>query len=211
MSWIERATANLLRFSTDREPGEDSFAEVMREWEMTSGYNDLEEPTGTCELCEHQEIRHQYEVQNRFTKIALWVGSKCIEKFVPLYENDVEVTNPEEKARLLTRITTKLIDEARRQRAERLIDDLSKIDDRFAGSSWVRDWKKGYSVKQLQMMAFAATHAGLKFNAADFQINTRRGRVVDQAKDLQRWQYQQLRPAFPPARQKEFDEYYGLA
>jgi hypothetical protein len=208
---MERATANLLRFSTNRDPGEDSFAEIMREWEMTHGYNDLEEPTGTCELCEHRDIRHQYEVQNRYTKIALWVGSKCIEKFVPLYEGDVEVTDPEEKARLLTRITTKLIDEARRQRAERQIQKLSEIDDRFMSSPWLSDWKKGYSVKQLQMVAVAAKHATLKFTAADFQINTRRGSVVEQAKDLQIWQYQQLRPAFPPARQKQLDDYCGLA
>jgi hypothetical protein len=60
------------------------------------------------------------------------------------------------------------------------------------------------------MVAVVAKRASLKFNAADFQINTRRGSVVEQAKDLQLWQYQQLRPAFPPARQKEFDEYYGL-
>jgi hypothetical protein len=183
----------------------------MREWEMTSGYNDLEEPTGTCELCEHPEIRHQYEVQNRYTNTSLWVGSKCIEKFVPLYEDEVEVTDPEEKARLLARITNRLIDEARQQRAERLIDALSGSDKRFTSSRWVDDWKKGYSVKQLQMVAVAAKHAGLKFNAADFQINTRRGRVVEQAKDLELWQYQQLRPAFPPARQKEFDDYFGIA
>jgi hypothetical protein len=210
MSWIERATANLLRFSTDHEPGEDSFTEVMREWEMTSGYNDLEEPIGACELCEQKEIRHQYEVQNRHTHKVLWVGSKCIEKFVPLYEDDVEVTDPEQKARLLARITGKLIDEARRQRAERLMEELSEIDDRFTSSSWMRDWKKGYSVKQLQMVAVIAKRAGLKFKAADFQINTRRGSVVDQAKDLKLWQYEQLRPAFPPARQKEFDNYYGI-
>jgi hypothetical protein len=138
MSWIKRATANLLRFSMYREPGEGSFAEAMREWEMTEGYNDLEEPIGTCELCEHPEIRHQFEIRNRFTKISLWVGSKCIEKFVPLYRESVEVTDPAEKAKLLTSITTRLIDQARRERAESLLSQLATIDDRFTDSRWLR-------------------------------------------------------------------------
>ncbi len=156
------------------------------------------------------DIRYQDEIHNRFTKIDLWVGSTCILQFVPLYEDDVEITNPEDKARLLTRITTRLINEARQERALRLIANLAEIDDRFTGSNWERNWKNGYSVKQLQMVAVAAKQAGFKFNAADFQVNTRRGRVVDQAKDLQSWQYEQLRPAFPPARQKEFDDYFAL-
>lgn len=211
MSWIERATANLLQYSTYQGPGQPSFTRLMHEWEMTDGFNDLEDTSGICELCDHPDIRYQYEVRNRYMKIHLWVGSTCILQFVPLYEDYVEVTDPEDKARLLTRITTRLINEARERRAIRLIGKLAEIDDRFTGSNWERDWKKGYSVKQLQMIAIGAKKAGFTFKAADFQINTKRGRYVEQARELELWQYQQLRPAFTTARQKELDQYFGLA
>jgi len=180
----------------------------MREWQMTYNYNDLEEPTGTCELCEHPEIRHQFEVRNSYTDINLWIGSKCIEKFVPLYQNNVEITDRFEKARLLAQITTRFINDAKRERAERLLEELSKHDDRFADTRWNTDWRKGYSVKQLQMIAVAAKGIGRKFDAADFHINTRRQNIVEQAKKLAPWQYEQLRAAFPRARQKELDQFF---
>ncbi|MGH7485970.1 MAG: hypothetical protein ACREMY_10285, partial [bacterium] len=139
MSWIERATANLTKYSTYQGEGEPSLYRLMHEWEMTNGFNDLEDTSGTCELCDHPDIRYQHEIHNRFTKSDLWVGSTCILQFVPLYEDDVEITNPEDKARLLTRITTRLINEARQERAMRLITNLAASNDRFTGSNWERD------------------------------------------------------------------------
>lgn len=78
MSWIERATANLLQYSTYEGSGEPSFHRLMHEWEMTDAFNDLEETSGTCELCDHPNIRYQYEVRNRFTKIHLWSASNAV-------------------------------------------------------------------------------------------------------------------------------------
>ena len=60
------------------------------------------------------------------------------------------------------------------------------------------------------MIVISAKKAGFAFKAADFQINTKRGRYVEQARELELWQHQQLRPAFTAARQKELDEHFGL-
>ena len=176
---------------------------------MTHGYEDLLEPIGECELCEHPEIRHTFEIQNRINNNALWGGSKCIDKFVPLYQDGVPVHDPELKTRLLRGITGKLIDAARRERAERLLVLLSEGEPAFAASKWLEDWKKGYSVKQLQWIAVTAKKRNITFDSGDFRVNTRRGSIREQARRLQHWQYIQLRNAFPVARRNELDEYFS--
>src|SRR5436309_4382022 len=111
MSWIKRATVNLLNLSQSN-----TFVAAMAEWRMTNQYEDLGEPVGTCELCEHPEIRHTFEIRNLISYTTLWIGSKCIDKFVPLYENGIEITDPIAKTHAVSQVTGRLIDEARRQR-----------------------------------------------------------------------------------------------
>lgn len=199
-SWLQRATRNLIHHSLAK-----AFITAKREWRMTGRYNDLECDRADCELCEHPEIRHQFQIHNDATGHSLWIGSECIKKFVPVYVDGVEVRGERERAAAIDRITGSLIDEARKARAFRLLGQLAKTDNRFEDYLWKRDWGLGYSVRQLQMIAVAAKHKGFRFDAADFRINTRRGRVRDQVAELQPWQYQQLRAAFPQARRREFD------
>ena len=80
-NWSEHAAANMIKLSQGN-----SLREAMREWGTTGGYEDTHSVGEVCELCEHEGLRYQYEIENRLTRHALWVGSTCITKFVPLYE-----------------------------------------------------------------------------------------------------------------------------
>lgn len=203
--WVVRGQETLLSHSRSSDP-----VKAKREWRMTFAYEDLGKPVGTCELCGHPDIRHKFEIENTVTSKYLWVGSECIKKFVPVYENGREVTNEDEKARLVDRIVATVKGEAHRERALTLLKALSKRERRFADPKWAETWALGYSVKQLQWIAVAAKEASLPFNAADFKINTRRGRVREQLYALREWQYRQLRAALTPARRREVDTHFGL-
>jgi hypothetical protein len=202
---IIRGQANLLAVSKARD-----IVRAKREWSITYAFEDLGTAVGACELCDHPDIRYTFEIENTQTGRHLWVGSECIKKFVPIFEAGVEVTNEGHKAKIVERIASTVRTRGRRERAVALLDQLAKRDRRFGEERWRDDWDLGYSAKQLQWIAVTARRASLAFNAADFRINTRRGRVLEQLYQLQDWQYRQLRLALTQSRRNELDAHFGL-
>jgi|SRR6185437_1860839 len=77
MNWARNAENNLLPLSREQH----NFALALTEWHYTGNTHDLEEPVEACELCEHPDIRYQFEIVNRHTHQTLLVGSECIHKF----------------------------------------------------------------------------------------------------------------------------------
>lgn len=203
-NWAERAAANMLHLSKAQ-----TLAAAMREWSTTGGYEDSHSIEEMCELCEHEGLRYQYEIENSQTGHALWVGSTCITKFVPLYENGHEVIGEEAKANLLRKRQAEYAANSREERALDVLRKLAVADpSRFAQSSWRVKWKLGYSAKQMLMLSISCKEHALPFSASDFRINTRKQAIVDQVKALQPWQYRRLRAALPESRRAEIDAFF---
>lgn len=178
----------------------------MREWSTTGGYEDSHSVDEVCELCEHEGLRYQYEIENSITGHTLWVGSTCITKFVPLYENGHEVIGEEAKASLLRKRQADYEASSRESRAMELLRKLAVAEPaKFAQASWRVQWKLGYSARQMLMLSVACKNHELPFNAADFRINTRKQSIVQQVRELEPWQYRRLRAALPQTRRAEFD------
>jgi hypothetical protein len=167
-------------------------------------------PGASCELCGHPHLRHKFEIENVTTGRHLWVGSECIKKFVTLEDNGVEVQDEARRATVVDQIVASLRSLDRQSKAFALLDALAENDNRFRDASWRDNWGLGYSVKQLQLIAVAAKRAAVPFSAANFKVNTRRGRVMEQLYDLKDWQYRQLRAALTPTRRREADAHFGL-
>lgn len=66
-TWAERATNNMLHLSRAK-----TLGEAMREWSTTGGYEDSHSVDEVCELCEHEGLRYQYEIENSITGHTLW-------------------------------------------------------------------------------------------------------------------------------------------
>ena len=77
MSWAQRAARNLLPLSREKS----DLAVALREWRYEGGFYDLELPEETCELCDHPDIRYQFEIRNRFIDSRLPISSECINRF----------------------------------------------------------------------------------------------------------------------------------
>ncbi len=204
-TWIVRGQDNLLAASRAKD-----IVRAKREWRITYAFEDLGAAVGTCDLCGHPDIRYEFEIVNSTTDRHLWVGSECIKKFVPVFDDGVEVTDETRKAQIVDRIAADAMAKGRKERAFKLLTTLARRDHRFRDSSWRDNWSLGYSVKQLQMIAVVARQASTPFNAADFRINTRRGRVLEQLYGLQDWQYRQLRSALTASRRRELDAHFGF-
>lgn len=203
-NWAEKATNNMLHLSRAK-----TLGEAMREWSTTGGYEDSHSIDEVCELCEHEGLRYQYEIENSITGHALWVGSTCITKFVPLYENGREVIGEEAKASLLRKRQADYEASSREDRAIELLRKLALAEPTvFGQSSWRMKWKLGYSARQMLMLSVTCKNHALPFNAADFRINTRKQSIVQQVGELEPWQYRRLRAALPQSRRAEFDAFF---
>ncbi|ECF2367221.1 hypothetical protein E1890_21575 [Salmonella enterica subsp. enterica serovar Mountpleasant] len=79
-SWLDKARDNMLRYSSGQ-----AWPAVMKEWSVTGGFIDSHSINKTCELCDNEGLRYQFQITNRLTHYSLWVGSTCINKFVPVF------------------------------------------------------------------------------------------------------------------------------
>lgn len=205
-TWTDKAEANMLHLSRAN-----TLAEAMREWSTTGAYEDTHDIKGVCELCEHEHLRYQYEIENSTTNKSLWVGSTCITKFVPLYENGREVVGEEEKASLLRRRQSEYEAKSREDRAYAVLQQLATVaPDKFEQTSWRRNLELGYSARQMLLLSVTCKNHKIPFNAGDFRINTRKKGIVQQVKEWAPWQYRRLRAALPKSRHAEFDSFFKL-
>ena len=59
----------------------ETLPKVFEEWSFTEVVRDHGLPTETCELCDQESLRYQFEIRNAMTRNTLWVGSQCILRF----------------------------------------------------------------------------------------------------------------------------------
>lgn len=88
--WLEKSIENILPLSIS-----DEFKIAFSEWLFSGEVIDYGEAYEQCELCEHDELRYHYKIDNKQTSKSLWVGSSCIlrfEEIVIFDENENQVT-----------------------------------------------------------------------------------------------------------------------
>lgn len=93
--WFDSSKRNLIPLSVAT-----SFTEALREWLFTGVIYDYEGEDIECELCEHPDLSHHFEIRNTLNDNRLLVGSSCILKFSEINIRDTfgrEVTDAEER------------------------------------------------------------------------------------------------------------------
>lgn len=83
--WIKRVISNLTQQSVEKR----NFSKARQEW-IYLGLEDNEICDMDCELCDHEEIRYEYRIQNQLNSNEMVVGSSCIEKFLDYLKNNHE-------------------------------------------------------------------------------------------------------------------------
>ncbi|MCK4864027.1 MAG: hypothetical protein KAT06_01240 [Gammaproteobacteria bacterium] len=82
-SYPQRVADNILPLSVAG-----SLPDAFKEWFFTERTEDHEQPIEDCELCNQEQLRYHFEIENRNNSNRLWVGSSCILKFnVAVFEN----------------------------------------------------------------------------------------------------------------------------
>jgi hypothetical protein len=202
MTWASRVAKNLLPLSRK---GAD-LAVALKEWRYTGNFYDLEEPSEDCELCDHPDIRYQFEIANIHTSHALLVGSECINRFdITALDEEGRELDVEASKRRLGRDRARLVDNARKRRIAAALVALGGKDSDFKIESFI-DYlqsRGAFTPKQLALVFWRLDHHQIPYRANDYKLTIRRNREKAQLIELPDWQLQRLWPALTPS-QRQF-------
>ncbi|MDS4026025.1 MAG: hypothetical protein RKO25_03405 [Candidatus Contendobacter sp.] len=136
--WLDTSKRNLIPLSVAT-----LFTEALREWFFTGVVYDYEGEDIKCELCEHPDLSHHFEIRNTVNDNRLLVGSSCILKFSEINIRDTfgrEVTDTEERKVYLN-------DALQKKLTEIMLEPLRKL--------WLKDKEHRADIeskaKQLKM------------------------------------------------------------
>lgn len=122
--WLEKSKRNLLPLSKAT-----LFTEALSEWQFTGNVYDYDGKDIECELCEHPDLYHHYEIRNKLNENRLLVGSSCILKFS-------EINVKDEMGNLITEKEKRkeiLYDSLKKKLIEIMIEPLREL--------WLKDKK----------------------------------------------------------------------
>lgn len=202
--WLQNSIKNLLPLSEEKE----NFKEALKEWFFTGEILDHEQPIETCELCEKDEVRYQFEIANNLNN-KLLVGSKCIEKFdiTIIDEFGKEVTEHKElylqkqaKRKHILNVFSKLL----------LTNSLAKVKghtkislDKYCYSKYQNE--KKLTPKILNYLFQRLDEEGIKYEKRHFTISLKSYEVKDQLIALLPNQYERIKSSLS-AQQRKFYE-----
>jgi len=208
MSWASRAAANILPLSREQ----DDLAAALHEWRYTGDYHDLETPREDCELCEHADIRHQFEIKNLHTANTLLVGSECINRFnIAATDEEGRTLDADDTRKKIAKDRRKLIDDARRRRLVKALVALAHVDKAFNIHSFIDYLQKrdAFMPMQVSTLLWRFDRLAIDHNPRDFKLTIKRSREKAQLEKMSEWQIKRLLPCLSPS-QRAYIEREGL-
>jgi hypothetical protein len=199
-AWEERARENLLPMSREKE----NLREALKEWHYTRETVEVEREH--CQLCEQPELLYHFEIANRFTANALWVGSTCITKFEIAVLDEGRLLQGGEASRVVAKDRKGLISDAKHRRALTALVALAGAAPSFPFDRFLRAYRydRHVSPKQASMITWQANSLALGsiVNIADFKIALKSKRDKEGMQGLKPFQRRQIAPALTPAQRK---------
>lgn len=183
-----RVAANVLPCSHSQ-----SLPDALKEWSVTDAMIDHEHATETCELCDQEALRYQYEIANASTRRTLWVGSSCILKFgVSVRENGVVLSRKNAERKL-----ERLLQNTRHATCVRSLEKLAQSDNdqRLVGALAYYRKNKYLSPKYAFMVLWRLQVEKIDHSPSFFKISLRRSQHKDDLRAMQLSKVQLIWPA----------------
>lgn len=198
MSWAERAAANLLPLSREKS----DLARALREWRYTGDFHDLEAPIEICQLCDHPDIRYQFEIKNLVTGRSLLIGSECINRFgIAATDAEGRTLSADDSRKKVSHDRRSLIEQARARRVITALVALAHADNAFNISSFI-DYlqdRGAFTPKQLSTLLWRLSKFAIPYNPKDFRLTIRRNREKAQLRELKDWERRRIEPCLSDA------------
>lgn len=191
MAWAKTSAKNILPLSSEKS----RLDIAIREWIYQGNMYDLEEPSEECELCEHPEIRYQFEIINTITRNTMLVGSECINKFEISATNDSgEILSSDESRKKVNRDRGKLIKDAHKRSLIQTLIALSKLDVDLKIDSFINYYqeREAFTPAQVSILVWKLRKFKIPYRETDFKVTLRRNREKEQLLSMSEWKVKQI-------------------
>ncbi len=208
MSWTSRSAENILPYSKEKI----NLAVALNEWLYTGEMFDLEVPIETCELCNHPDIRYQFNISNQNNGNELLIGSECINKFnIRATDNDGNILSVDGSRKKVNHDRRYLVDEARRKRVITSLIELSKEDHDFDIESFITylQDRKAFTPNQLSTIFWRFDTHNIEYKKSDYKLTIRRTREKNQMHTMQDWKMRKLWKAMSASQKKWVEDNTG--
>jgi hypothetical protein len=155
---------------------------AFAEWSFTENTIDHETPIETCELCGQQDLRYHFEIANRYTEAALWVGSQCILQFdVAVIENGRRLS-PAEAKRHLAKLTQRMQLES----CIRALEEIAtkEVNPVLSGALDYYRRNKKLTPKYAAVVFWKLQTFRIDHHPSFFQVELRRGQHVEDLRQM---------------------------
>lgn len=176
MGYPARVAKNILPLSLG-----DSLPEAFNEWRFTGAVTDHEIAEETCELCEQENVRYHFTIDNQYNQNSLEVGSHCILKFdVAVYDDYGRLLSGDDPRKHLDKLTKKMQLES----CLRALEKLASVEENPILTSALIYYRKNKKLtpKFAFVVFWRLQENGVDFHPSFFSITLAKKRWVD---DLQ--------------------------
>jgi hypothetical protein len=158
------------------------LSEALTEWRFSGETIDHGEPSATCGLCDHEELRYHFRISNDYTGRRLWVGSKCILQFeVAVYEGSRRLSFSEARRKLAI-----LTEKMRLDSCLKALRRLAAAEDNDILRSALEFYEKHkYLTPRFAFVVFwKLQQHRVDHNPSFFKVNLRRQKYRDDLRDM---------------------------
>lgn len=185
--YSHRVRANILPLSVGN-----TLPEAFEEWSFTENVVDHGHADQTCELCEQEDLRYHFQIQNALTTKKLMVGSSCILRFgVSVFEDGARLSAEDAKRKLDRLLRQMHLDACIRALREVAAAEDSAI---LANALTFFQKNKYLTPKQAFVVLWRLRKCGIEYNASFFTINLKTQRYKD---DLQNMELSRVHTIWP--------------
>ncbi|GHV78381.1 hypothetical protein AGMMS49944_01720 [Spirochaetia bacterium] len=215
--WFENASKNLLENSIEKV----DFLKAKIEWYFNeeiidnNDEYDIDEERPSCELCEHENLRWQFVIKNRFNNNELKVGSTCITKFDIAFIDKNGLThigedrdkaiekniNEKIKMALFNNVLEALRTLWRKEKTITIREIIEK-----AAKQWKE--KNAFSPKMLSFIITKFENNNIAYSKLDLKVNLRKNIYKEQMEELENWNYVKIRPFLSEKQRGDWDLHF---
>lgn len=199
--WLETSKRNLIPLSQA-----ESFSEALQEWLFTGLVLDYDCEEIECELCEHPDLAHHFEIQNTHNANRLLVGSSCILKFSEINIRDSlgrEITDPEERKFYLENALQKKLTEIMLEPLRRLWLKDKGYRSEIEPKAKTLKRGEGISPQQLLFLFLRMDALQIPYTASRYKVSLRSYQEQGELTLMSKALLQKLKPALSRAQLKK--------
>lgn len=186
MSWITRVQKNVFPFSEEQE----DIKKALEEWIYEGNMYDLGSGEEDCELCDHPNIRYQFEIVNIKNNNELLIGSECINRFrIGVVDEFGEKLSYEEAKKKVNKDKHKIVTEAKVKALINSLVELSTLDEEFEIDSFIKYFqeKGAFTPKQLTTLIWRFEKYKVSYQKRNFKMTIKRNRDKENFLEMEEW------------------------